>query len=397
MSQVQDLINIEKALKEYYLPVWNNMLTTEPSIMLQKIKKVPLEAQQIVAAAPIGLSGGFGFSAERKPVPIAGAVNFERFKAYAKDMYNTINISIKATKLTGSASSMADALKTEIDAAYASSKWNVARSLFGNGKGILAKVSALATAGNTVTLDSVENVIEGITIDFYATGAAVGSTPAIAARRITAVDRPSKTITIEGAATTIPSGFITLQLSYGAEITGLGAIYDDSIEEIYGVSKTADKFLKPIVEDGSKGIDDTLINGALRRAQREKNSEIDMILCGDDAYDSYVAYLRESNVRVEQNLTPVGNFKAIKFVFGNREVAIANESFVPKGDMWGIETGKIEFHLFDWFFAELQGGGTFNLIPGTSVYGALLASYGELICKNPGGCVRIKDIPSPAA
>ena len=115
-----------------------------------------------------------------------------------------------------------------------------------------------------------------------------------------------------------------------------------------------------------------------------------MILCGDEAYDHYVSYLRVNNIRVEDmSHTIQGGFKAIKFIFGNKEVDIVNESFVPAREMWGVETGCLELHSLDWNFAELQNGGIFNLMENQSCYRALLANYGDLICTNPGGCVRI--------
>ena len=115
-----------------------------------------------------------------------------------------------------------------------------------------------------------------------------------------------------------------------------------------------------------------------------------MILAGDDAYDKYVDELRANNIRVEaQSHVIEGGFKAIKFAFGNREVDIVNERFVPAGEMWGVDTNSLELHIQDWEFANLNGGGIFNLMEGQSVYRALLANYGNLICKNPGGCFRI--------
>ena len=77
---------------------------------------------------------------------------------------------------------------------------------------------------------------------------------------------------------------------------------------------------------------------------------------------------------------------------GNKEVDILNESFVPAGEMWGVDSTALELHTQEWDFADLQGGGIFNLMEGSSVYRALLANYGDLICKNPGGCVRITNI-----
>lgn len=387
----QNLNTFEKALKENYLPAWRNQLGIEPSALLGKIKKPKLTSNKIVATAPIGLSGGFGYGAEGAETPAAGGVRVERFETTAKDMYVNIVISEKAVKLTGSSGAMANALDTEVKGAYATAKWNVGRSLFGNGTGILTTTKALGAAGNTIQVDDVAYLKEGLIIDIYATG---GATPQAngAGRRLLSVDRANKTITIGGDPATFAAGFITVQNSYNREITGLGAIFDDSITSLYGVSKELNPFLKPVVQSGGGDIDDGLITKALRQAKNDKNSNIDMILCGDDAYDHYVNYLRVNNIRVEEmSHTIQGGFKAIKFVFGNKEIDIVNESFVPAKEMWGVETGCLELHALDWNFAELQNGGIFNLMEKQSCYRALLANYGDLICTNPGGCVRITD------
>lgn len=388
----QNLITFEKALKENYLPVWRNQLGVEPSALLGKIKKVPLVSSKIVASAPIGLSGGFGFGAEGQATPNAGNVRFDRFETEAKDMYVNIAISAKAVRLTGSAGAMANALDTEVKASYETAKWNVGRSLFGNGTGVLAKISALSNAGLTITVDDTKNLKEGLIIDIYANGGTVPQTNG-KGRRIVAVDRAKKTVTIDGTASTFNAGFITVQNSYNREITGLGTIFDTSVTSIYGLKKADNPYLSPIVVDAGADIDDGIITKALRQAKNDKNSTVDTLLCGDDAYDAYVTYLRTNNVRVEDmSHTISGGFKAIKFIFGNKEVDILNESFVPAGEMWGVDSTSLELHMQEWDFADLQGGGIFNLMENSSVYRALLANYGDLICKNPGGCVRIHNI-----
>jgi hypothetical protein len=386
----QNLITFEKALKENYLPVWRNQLGVEPSALLGKIKKIPLVSNEIVASAPIGLSGGFGFGAEGQATPDAGNVKFERFKTYAKDMYVNIAISAKAVRLTGSGGAMANALDTEVKASYETAKWNVGRSLFGNGTGVLANSEASTT--NTITVDDTKFLKEGLIVDVYAEGA---TTPQAngKGRRIVAVDRAGKTITLDGTAVSLSKGFITVQNSYKREITGLGAIFDTTVTELYGVKKAENPFLAPVTVDAGTDIDDGIITKALRQAKNDKNSAVDTLLCGDDAFDAYVTYLRTNNVRVEDmSHTISGGFKAIKFIFGNKEVDILNESFVPAGEMWGVDSTSLELHMQEWDFADLQGGGIFNLMEGSSVYRALLANYGDLICKNPGGCVRITNI-----
>jgi hypothetical protein len=387
----QTLITYEKALKENYLPVWNNQLGTEPSVLLSKIKKVHLDSDKIVTSAPIGLSGGFGFGAEGQATPEAGNVMFERFETKSKDMYVNIVISAKAVRLTGSAGAMANALDTEVKASYETAKWNVGRSLFGNGTGVLATTEELSAAGNTIKVNDTKFLKEGLIIDIYATAGTVQDKGK--GRRIIAVDRANNTFTIEGTASTFTAGFVTVQNSYNREITGLGAIFDSKIATLYGLEKSKNPFLAPIVADAGSDISDGIITKALRQAKNDKNSNVNTLLCGDDAFDSYVEYLRTNNIRVEDRSHSIsGGFTAIKFIFGNNIVDVVNESFVPSNEMWGIDSTALELHTQNWDFAELQGGGIFNLMEGSSNYRALLANYGELICKNPGGCVRLTNV-----
>ena len=398
-SRVQTLSNMEKALKENYLPVWQNGLTTEPSALLGKIKKVPLKSNKIVTSAPFGLSGGFGFGAEGLATPQAGPVPFERFETYAKDMYVNIAITAKAVRLTGSGGSMANALDTEVKAAYETAKWNVGRSLFGNGSGILAECDAV-TNSNTIkikTTDADGNLIanpckfmkEGLIIDVYASGANVPQEKGKAVR-IVAVDRVNNTITIGGNAVTLSAGFITVQNSYNKEITGLGAIFDDGVTTLYGVDKSVNKVIVPTVIDANGDLNDGVIWDGVEGAETYKNSKIDMIMMGKSAYKHYIDYLRENNVRVEnQTREIVGGFKSLAYAFGNREIDIVYDQFIPDDEAWCLETGKLELHTQEWDFADLQGGGIFNLMENSSVYRALLANYGDLVCTNPGGCVRI--------
>ena len=395
----QNIKTYEKALKENYLHAFRNQLGIEPSALLGKVKKVPLTSNKIVASAPIGLSGGFGFGAEGEETPAAGGVRIERFETYSKDMYTNIVISEKAIKLTGSSGAMANALDTEVKGAYEPAKWNVGRALFGNGTGVLTTTQETTGNTNTIKVDDVRNLKEGLIIDIYEATVVDGKITKgtekikVNGRRLLAVDRANKTITIGGGQVDVGAGFVTVQKSYDKEFTGLGAIFDDRITSIYGVSKAINPVLKPTVYDCGDDISDGVITKVLRQAKNDKNSNIDLILAGDDAYDHYIEYLRTNNIRVEDmSHTIQGGFKAIKFIFGNQEIDIVNESFVPSTEMWGVETGCLEFHQTDWNFAELQNGGIFNLMENQSAYRALLANYGELICTNPGGCIRLTSV-----
>lgn len=382
----QNLLTFEKALKENYLPVFNNLINTDPSAFLAKVKKPTLKSNRIVASAPIGLSGGFGFSSEGFPTPDAAGVQYSRFILDSKDMYVNVEISQKAISLTKDSGAMANALDTEMKAAYETAKWNVGRALFGNGSGILANISKTTTSQKVFEVDSVKYLKEGLLIDLYATSS---EEPYETDLRIISIDRVNKKVTIDKEISA-KAGFVTVQKSYKKEITGLNTIYDDTVTTIYGMSKTDNPILKPTVIDASGDIGDGIITKTLREAELAKNGRVNLIMMGNDAYDAYVDYLRTSNIRVEdRSHTITGGFNAIKFIFGNREVDIVNEQFVPDKEAWGVNTEDFEFHSFNWTFSAHNTGGIFTLVPGTSYYRALLYNYGELLCKNPGGCLRI--------
>ena len=381
----QNLITFEKALKENYLPVWRNGLTTEPTALLGKIKKVPLKSNKIVATAPVGLSGGFGFGAEGLATPAAGGVKFERFETNAKDMYVNIAISAKAVRLTGNGGAMANALDTEVKAAYETAKWNVGRSLFGNGTGVLTTVNGAGDPGTTPVGDT-KYLKEGLIVDIYDNSKNV----VVKGARITSVDRIDNNVSVDKDISGVTQGFIAVQNSYNREITGLGAIFDENVTSLYGVDKGDNKFIIPTVVDANTDIDDSVIWDAVEQAETYKNSKIDTIMMGKAAYKHYIEYLRTNNVRVESMTKEItGGFKAIDYAFGNRSIDVVYEQFIPDNEAWCVESGALELHTQEWDFADLQGGGIFNLMENSSVYRALLANYGDLICTNPGGCVRI--------
>ena len=398
----QTLKTIEKALKDNYLPAWRNGLTTEPTPLLSKIKKVALTSNKIIASAPQGLSGGFGFGAEGHRTPAAGNVQFERFETYAKDMYVNIAISAKAVRLANNGGAMANALDTEVKAAYETAKWNVGRALFGNGTGILAKVGE-ASASKVITLVTEPTVVdkedgstlsttnphrllkEGLIIDIYNSDESLAKTT-----RIVSVDRMNNTITVTDDVTVSANGFITVQNSYNREITGLGAIFDENVDTLYGVKKSENKIIVPTTINANTDIDDSVIWDAVEGAETYKNSKIDTILMGKSAYKHYIEYLRTNNVRVEaMSKDIVGGFKSLAYAFGNREIDVMYDQFVPDDEAWCFDSKSLELHTQAWDFADLQGGGIFNLMENSSIYRALLANYGDLICTNPGGCVRI--------
>lgn len=381
------ITDIEHILKDQYRPAIENQIQTEPSPFLEKIKKTPLTgAGDIKWAAPIGVNGGFGFGAEGVDTPRAGAQNYADFSIRPVDMYVNLEISNKTIQLANTDKAiMIRALDTEIKSSYETAKWNIARSLFGDGTGKLCSVSAGSSASNTVTVDDVNHLIEGLTVDFYANGA---STPAVSGRRITAIDRVGKQIVIDGSPVTLEAGFMTVQNSYNRELCGMGAIFNDSIDTIYGKKKSENAWIKPTVIDAGNAITDLVLYEGVQAAKRHKRANIDMILCGDAAFKAYQDYMDSKKTQVITTQKFAGGATGYNVLVGNREVTIVNEQFVPTNKMWGVDTTQFELQCTNWDFVSHDGSSVFTLMNNSSIFRALMASYGNLICNNPGGLVE---------
>jgi len=388
MDFEQNGITYTKVIKEGYLPPFRAQFGITPCAFMAAIAKRPLTNMKVVAAAQIGLSGGFGFSEEGYNTPKSAPVPFERFTIEPKDMYVNIGISNKVIKLGTETGGIFPALKTEIEGAYKTAEWNTARALFGDGTGKLGTVAA-ATTTKQLKLDNVKNIKEGLVIDIYS-----GEAPKVEAVRIMFINRENNTLILDRAVTASEGDFVVVQNSYKRELTGLGCILNDDVDELYGIKKADNPIIVPTTVDANSTISDSVITAALRQSERDKNGKADMIIAGDTAYDSYLEYMRTDSIRVEESTHEItGGFKAIKFMHGNRLINIVNDSFVPDTEMWGVETGAFQFQHTDWDFAQMsKSGNAFQLLENKSVYRALLANYGDLICSNPGGCFKIKNV-----
>lgn len=395
-SVPQILTRVTDVLKQGYLPAFDNQLTVEPSAFMEKIAKENLTNAMLTGAAPIGINGGFGYGAEGSATPSAGALSYDAYKLAAKDMYVDIQLSHKTVLLgQNNVSSIVDVVANEVESSYQSAKWNVSRSLFGDGTGKLATLgAAVETTSTTIKVNDVSKLIEGLMIDIYGAGAA---TPGVTCARIKSINRVkggdgfyTVTLTAQAGGTATNGGFVTVQGSYNREITGLGAIFDHTAcPTLYGLSKADHEYLKPYTQDAGNDINDMVLYDGVKYARDYKNAKIDLIMMGDGAFRAYRQYLIESQVTVvNANRKFTGGAAGITVLVGDQQVDIVNERFVPENTAWGVDTSAFKFHRTPFDFATYNGSSAFELINGSSIYRALLASYGELVCKNPGGCIE---------
>ncbi len=409
MSQI--LTQIEGILKDKYQPAIANQINIEPSPFLEKIKKVPLTNNTIRFAAPYGINGGFGFGAEGVATPRSAAQNYVSFTLDAVDMYVDIKVSNKTVELASSnASAMINALDTEIKGSYASAKWNVGRALFGDGTGKLTEVTGQSNVdelGHFFMVADTSKLIEGLVVDVHTLDGAetMGKYElknCNKAVRITYVDREAKKVYVDstqidwgaycvyGEDDVTYYGILTVQNSYNRELCGIGAIFNDDIDTLYGVSKSKNAWMKPIVYDCGGEVNDMHIFSGVKKSKDYKGAEIDLVMMGDNAFRAYQDYMRANNIVITDKHKFVGGAVGYKVLVGNQEVIVINERFIPTNEAWGVDTSAFSLQTTPWNFMS-KDGGIFIPMTDTSMYRALLASYGNLICTNPGGCVKFEN------
>ena len=381
------LNSAENALKTLYLGVVADQLNTAVNPLMARFEKTTSNVwgNEIRKLAPFGINGGIGAGDESGYLPDSAANNYAQFVLTLKNLYGTIEISDKAIRASeNNAGSFVNLLEAEMEGLVKASKFNFGRMLFGDGTGIIATV--VSQSGNTIKLDTVRNMMEGMVIDFiHPTNGIV-----VSGRRIADVDRVEKTIRLAGGtlgASTLTSGdYVTVQGSYQKELTGLGAIFGES-DVLYGLDREDHKWLKPQKFE-VEYISDASIQKAIDAMEEVAGSTADFIVCSAGVKRAYQEYLTSQKYNTDV-MELEGGYKAISY----NGIPIISDRFCPEGTMYILNTKDFHLHqLCDWRWLEGDDGRVLKQVAGKPVYTATLVKYVDLICDRPIGQAVITGI-----
>ena len=382
------LASADSALKSFYLDAVAQQLNTEVNPLLAKIKQSTADVwgKEVRRLAQYGVNGGVGAGTEEGSLPAAGGNNYDQFVTTLKNLYGTIEISDKAVRASeNSAGAFVDLLNAEMEGLLRSSAFNFGRMLFGDGSGILCTVSAVS--GNVVTVDSVKNVIEGMTVDVL--DADGDQVTGVTARRITAVDRTGKTVTLSGGALTgVASGCtLCVQGSHNLELTGLGAIFKDD-GSLYGLSRAERPWMVPYIKESVGTISENAIQTAIDYLEETAGSRVDMIVCSWGVKRALQAVLSESRMQTDM-AELAGGYRTITY----NGIPVVADRFCPAGTMYLLNTRDFCLHqLCDWKWLEGDDGKVLRQVPGKPLYTATLVKYADLICTRPCGQAMLTGI-----
>ena len=375
------MASADSALKSYYLGAVTEQLNTAVNPFLAKIKQSTADVwgKEVRRLAQYGVNGGVGAGTEEGDLPSAAGNNYEQFVTTLKNLYGTLEISDKAVRASeNSAGAFVNLLNAEMEGLIRSSSFNFGRMLFGDGSGVLCKVKSVA--GNTVTADSVINLIEGMCVDILSSAGAEIS--GAAARRITAVDRDKNTFTVSGNTLSgvEANNLVCVQGSYNLELTGLGAIFQ-STGTLYGLDRATHKWLVPYMKTSVGTISELAIQTAIDRLEEQAGSRVDFIVCSWGVKRALQKALSESRM-LTGTAELAGGYRAMTY----NGIPVVADRFCPAGTMYLLNTSDFCLHqLCDWKWLEGDDGRVLKQVPGKPLYTATLVKYADLICTRPCG------------
>lgn len=375
------LTSADNALKKVYLEVISNQLNTNANPFLAKIEQTSKDVwgKEIVKVAPFGINGGIGAGDEDGALPASAENKYVKFVTELKNLYGKIEISDKAIRASeNNVGAFVNLLNAEMEGLVKASQFNFGRMLFGDGTGKIATISGVSTG--VMTVDTVKNMIEGLVVDIYTSA----ESKVVSGARITAVDRANKKFTVdkELPETVVATCFVTVQNSYGKELTGLGAIFGAST--LYGVTKASNAWMNPYT-DTISAVSDSEIQEAIDYLEENVGSVVDYITCSSDIKRAYIAYLATNRQNMDY-MELQGGFKAISY----NGIPVVSDRFVPDSTMYLLNTKEFALHqLCDWQWLAGEDGRILKQNSGYATYSATLVKYADLICNKPAGQAKL--------
>ncbi|MBQ9734779.1 MAG: phage major capsid protein [Clostridia bacterium] len=379
-----NLTNADNALKSVYLDAISEQLNYSVNPFFAAIKRSTNDVwgKEVRKLAIYGMNGGIGAGTEDGDLPTATGNNYGQFVTSLKNLYGVIEITDKAIRASqNNEGAFVNLLNSEMEGLIKSSSFNFGRMLFGDGSGKLANVTNVV--GGTIVLDSVNNFIEGMVVDFCDEDG--NPIAGASGRRITMVNRTSSAVRVSGdtlTINTVPAGsMLTVQGSLNNELTGLGAIFNNSIPTLYGLNKASNVWLAPYQKESAGEISELDIQTALDTIEESSGSAVNFIVCSWGVRRA-LQQLFSANRRVIDTVELNGGFKAMSY----NGIPIVADRFCPKGSMYLLNTEDFTLHqLCDWQWLTGDDGKVLRQIPGKPVYTATLVKYADLICSRPNG------------
>ena len=380
-----NLTNADSALKTAYLDVVTKELNTiNPFYSAIKNTTEDVYGKEVRKLIIHGFNGGVGAGTEEGALPKASGANYKNLVSTLKNLYGVIEISDKAVRASESnTGAFVSLLNAEMQSLIDSGVYNFSRMLYGDGTGFICH--ATLNDKNKINVTCSDAFVEGMIIDLRDE-----ETNEIAEEglKIIGVDTFEDAIYVDRENLSYnPGSKIYVQGSYCNEITGLKALFDDTVDEIYGLKKSANLWIKPYSVSKTQLTEDD-IQRTIDEIEKRSGKTPNIILCSWGVRRKLQKLFSE-NRRSVDTVELAGGYKAMTY----NGIPIVADRFCPRGEMYFLNTEDFALHqLCDWQWLEGDDGKVLKQIPGKPVYTATLVKYAELVCSKPFGQGKITAI-----
>ena len=407
-DNVSTIAMMTDAYKNFFLPGLREQMDYGSSAFLAQLDRNTenVVGKDIRITMAYGRTGGIGAINETGSFPTANPRKFKQATWETKDLAAVFQISDKAIAASKSSTgAFANMLEKQFADCETDAKMYIGRSVLGDGTGKLGVIhSATWTlADKTLTFEMtsalpIMYLSEGMLVDIYdASGSAVlagGST-----LEVIAVDDDALTVTVKGlladltdisATVQADTDFLVAQNSYGKELTGLAALFDNTAT-LYGLSRTTYPWLKVPTNVAVGEINDMAIQKLIDKAESRSGSKINFMQCAQDVNRAYINYKAALRQTVD-TLDITGGYSAVSYVNGGKKIPIVPDRFLPDGTLDGMDTKDWAlYHMGDWTWRD-EGGGVLTKIAGKPAWGAELIRFCDVGCQRPRGQFRASGI-----
>lgn len=378
----------DNALKSFYLDAVTDQLNMKANPFLAAIRQSTADVygKDVKKVVRYGVNGGVGAGTEDGNLPTYGGSKYLCFTSELKNLFGTICISDKAIKASrNDEGAFVNLLNEEMESLVRSASFNLARMTFGDGSGTVGTV--VGVAAGKIYLDTVLACFEGMKLDFYSETGTIIDT----GRTITYVDRTGRYIQVSGdtvTATVLPAdSFVTVQNSYGLEITGLAALFSDS-EKLYGVERSVSSCMQPYKLSSVGSISENTIQKVIDYLDEVSGSKVNFIMCSWGVKRALADVLSQYKRNIDV-MELAGGYLAMSF----NGIPVVTDRFCPKGTMYLLNTDDFCLHqLGEWDWLRGEDGKILKQIAGKPMFEATLAKYANLLCTRPCGQAMLTGI-----
>ena len=410
----QTLTTADAILKDLYVGPIVEQLNYK-TYLLDQIERdsdhIDHTGRRAVVPVHVGRNRGRGSRADGGTLPTAGIQTWADAIVPIRYHYTSIEVTDGAIEAsTSNEGAFINVLDAETKGAAKDLRKDLNRQVFGTGDGVLATVTATATTQLTITLDSVQYVAVGDTVDVLVTSTGAAAAGGGTANVVTArAGGTTKTITLTSS--------VTVDLTHSVYVSGSRGLEMDGLRNMTGTGRTLHSINSATA--GNEYWNGQVRNVGASAASLSVAGETSFELLADDVgltgQGEVEVFLTSRGIRrrladTYQSQKRFNDAQAVN-IHGGYSAIMVNEVPVVADDdcprTWAFGLDKDAFRWFQqaspgWM--EKGGGGIFHLKDGATAgskvatWQAFFRWYASFACVAPNrvGALKFADDDNPS-